>query len=135
MKHPLLRQIANNAPLKVFSVLIAYALWHGLSASREREEKISVPIVFFGEDQEYIVQAPESAEITIRGTKQALASLDRSALAAHVDSARLTPGTQERPLTGSDLLLPQNIKLVHYAPSNIIITKEYSTKEADQKYA
>jgi hypothetical protein len=125
MKH-LIRLLLHNAPLKLSAFIIAYALWASLSATREREKIVKVPVCFFGSDQEYIVNAPETLRITLKGTRDALHAIDYDSIAVHINSVRIPDGTHEKVLHSADLFLPPHVKLLHYEPSNFLITKTSS---------
>jgi len=115
--------ILSNALLKLLSLVIAYACWAHFSTHREYEQEFQAPICFFGADQEYVSKAPTAIAVTLKGTRQALASVDTENIAVHIDSTTLPEGTHEKVIQSADLLLPASLKLVHYSPNNILITK------------
>lgn len=127
MKFHLRTIVLNNAPLKVISLILGYALWNGFSNQRIVEQEFKVPVCFYGEDAASEIDAPPTMHITLRGKRNNIRKLDTNTLAVHIDSDDLTHGSQEITLDESHLLLPEHIKLVDYVPSNLVITKQHNS--------
>jgi len=118
-----LKKLSTNAPLKILSVVIAYSFWTLLNQMHPTVLTVSVPLCFYNEQKSHdSIVAPETLKITLSGRRSDLACIDLSTLAAHVDSATLKAGPNALDLTHEHLFVPPSCKLVHYTPSNILIS-------------
>lgn len=126
MKSQVAQLLITKIPLKLISLLLAYMMWHTFASHIERDKTCTVPLCFYGSESNLITQAPESVVITLRGLQKDLRALDTTSLAVHIDSDRLKNGPQEKTLQNADLFLPASVKLVHYTPNNIVITKQHA---------
>jgi YbbR domain-containing protein len=127
MKAVLKKLLLANLPLKLISLTLGYAFWCMLSQTHVATREFSVPLTFYNVPEQLIVQAPESVRVTLVGKRIDFWNLDRKALAAHIDLTGKQTGDHPITICAADLFLPDTIKVVHYAPSNISVQLRSST--------
>ncbi len=127
MAQTVARRLVNNSPLKLFSLLLGYLLWHILSAHQTVSRCVTIPVCFYNTSQEYTLKAPESLRITLRGKRSQFTDAYLNDLALHIDAASLSKQTTILPVSSAQLFLPESIALVHYVPSPLIIEKQIKT--------
>ena len=120
--HNLKKLFLSNAPLLIISLFLGYSFWYIASYDQTILLNVNVPLCFAGAMDSYYLLAPENIDITIKGKRADIYTLDKEALAAHVNISKLLPGKHGIQLTEHHLFLPKNIALVHYKPSNLTIT-------------
>lgn len=123
MAQTLARRLVNNTPLKLFSLLLGYLMWHILSSHQTITKAITIPVCFYNTTQERTIKAPETLQITLRGKRSSFNDAYMKDLALHIDAAALTKQTTIVPVSSSQLFLPESIALVNYVPSPLIIQK------------
>lgn len=111
----------NNAPLKVFSLVLGYMVWSIFSSGNTTTIQKEVPLCFYNIPENYLINAPETIHITLAGTRAHLYSLNIQALAIHLDARTMQQGSNPIHLTKDTLFLPDSLKLVHYTPSPCIV--------------
>jgi hypothetical protein len=103
--------------------MLAYSFWALLNQMHPTLLNVTVPLCFYGEQKKGTsLMAPETLKITLSGKRNDLAHLDLSTLAAHVDASSLVSGPNNLVLTREHLFVPPSCNLVHYKPSNILIS-------------
>lgn len=123
-----LKQLSANAPLKIISFILAYSFWSLLNQMHPTLLTVTVPLCFYGEQKATTkITAPETVKITLSGKRDDLANLDLTSLAAHVDATTLASGPNNLVLTREHLFVPPSCNLVHYKPSNILISVHEET--------
>lgn len=123
MAQALARKILNNTPLKLFSLLLGYLIWHILSAHQTTTRVLTIPICFYNTTQDYTIQSPETITITLRARRSLFTDAYLNNLALHIDAQQLTKQTTIIPVSAAQLFLPENVTLIHYVPSPLIIEK------------
>lgn len=104
------------------SLLLGYSFWYIASYNHIVTLQCNVPLCFSALSHEYSIQAPEKIAITIKGKRSDIYSLERKALAAHINVNKLLPGKHGIMLTEQHFFLPKNIALTNYKPANLSIT-------------
>ena len=123
-----LKRLSANAPLKIISFMLAYSFWALLNQMHPTLLNVTVPLCFYGEQKKGTsLTAPETLKITLSGKRSDLANLDLTTLAAHVNTATLVAGANNLVLTREHLFVPPSCNLVHYKPSNILISVHEET--------
>lgn len=117
-----LKQLSANAPLKIISIILAYGFWSLFNHMHPTLLTVTVPLCFYNEAKARTINAPETLSITLSGRRNDLARLDVASLAAHIDATTLVPGPNALALTREHLFVPSSCNLVHYKPSNILIS-------------
>jgi hypothetical protein len=118
-----LKRLSANAPLKIISFMLAYSFWALLNQMHPTMLNVTVPLCFYGEQKKgTVITAPETLKVTLSGKRNDLTNLDLTALAAHVDATTLASGPNKLILTREHLFVPPSCNLVHYKPSNILIS-------------
>ena len=120
MRIPLLKTVLTNLNLKLFSLIIGYTLWSFFSTSHPITRSFTIPLCFYHKLEKTII-APEQITVQLRATRTDLDNLDHEQLAAHIDVQSLHKGINHATITDHTLLLPPQIKLVNYCPSNLTI--------------
>lgn len=117
-----LKHLSANAPLKIISLVIAYGLWSLLNQMHATLLTTTVPLCFYNIPTHKTINAPEAVTITLSGKRNELARIDLSTLAAHINAKDLIPGPHNLSLTREHFFVPTSCNLVHYKPSNIMIS-------------
>lgn len=117
-----LKNILNNAPRKMLSLLIGYHVWLVISTWLPTYRWIEVPLCFYETPADLQINAPESVRVAVAGNRSDLYHLDTHALAVHIDTHTLTPGRHALKLSHEQLLLPSTIHVSRWSPSNLVIT-------------
>lgn len=123
MAQKIARTLMNNIPLKLFSLLLGYTIWHIISAHQTVTRTVTIPVCFYNTTPESKITAPETLTITLQGKRSALYEPSINDLALHIDAATLNKQKTITPISSSQLFLPENVSLVHYVPSPLIIEK------------
>jgi len=108
--------------LKLFSLFIGFGLWFVLGQTVGSSISLTVPLTFYNTLNSQIKSA-EKVAITLSGIRKDLWALDQTQLAIHIDASQLKSGKNIVNLSQEHLLIPEHIKILHYNPANIIITK------------
>lgn len=114
--------IFHNIPLKIVSLVGGYLLWVMISGSHVVNVTHHVPVGLYNTTSEQQIEAPETIVVTLQAPRHALYNLDVEELALHVDASRLQKGENHLHVDRSTLFLPEGINVVHYSPSNAVIT-------------
>lgn len=107
--------------LKMIALIIGYSFWYITGSSHITATTLSVPLCFYNTPEHTHLQAPESVSVTISGKRSDIRALDQDQLAVHIDAAQLHPGKNVVQLTHRELMLPRHMKLLQYAPSNLVV--------------
>jgi len=83
---------------------------------------LNVPLCFYGNNELYSLQAPETISLSLFGYKSDLLLIPMHDLAVHIDGKNLQAGEHHLSVSADTLFLPERIKLLHYSPSPVIIT-------------
>jgi len=114
--------ITNNYNLAISSTFIGFCFWYFLGSMRQIEIHLNVPLSFYGEQLEkYLLDAPESITIFLKGFRKDFYNLQLKSLAIHHNADALHLGANTLSVSAKDLFLPDEIKLVNYKPSNIVV--------------
>ena len=122
MKLSLRTILENNLILKLCALIFGVSFWIMFGSLFNKSYDFTVPISFYGNSHTKVTQAPESITIRVTGNRVDIQNLDLTALALHINLDELEAGDQVIDVTQEKLFLPNNIKLVHWFPSNPIIT-------------
>ena len=112
----------NNTSLKFISLLLGYSFWYIASYDHIVTFQLSVPLCFSPDTVHYHINAPEKIDITIRAKRSDLYALEKTSLAAHINTNKLLPGKHGIIINEQHLFLPRNITLINYKPSNLTLT-------------
>lgn len=121
-----MRLLINNVRLTNFTInsmaIIFGILWWSVLSNLHRAQRtITIPLCFYNTNQLHVT-APETIAITISGKRSHLRSLNASNVAIHMDAQSLPEQTSILNIRQEHLLLPQNVNLVSYSPSNPLVT-------------
>jgi hypothetical protein len=114
--------LKTNHALKMTSLIFGFTFWVIFSNNHLSTMNMEVPLCFFGEIDTKEIDAPETIHIQLSGKRFDLYHLNRDALALHINIDELSNGHHVLEITPQKLFLPQTIKLVHWRPSNPLIT-------------
>lgn len=114
--------VLNNIVLKVVSCIIAFTFWVIISQSHLSSITIDVPLCFYGQLDTVTIDAPEQMQVTLRAPRMLLNTIHSSSLALHIDVRTLHEGKNPIIISTSNLFLPDYIDVLHYSPSNSVIT-------------
>lgn len=113
--------LLSKNSLKVNALILGYWLWYIMSFNQLQTITTHVPLCFYG-NSNVAVEAPDTISVTLFGYKSDLLLIDYRELAVHINNALLSVGKYPITITHSSLFLPERIKLLHYAPSPVIIS-------------
>lgn len=113
--------ICSNAPLKIISLILGYSFWYIIGHGSIINIWLTIPLSFYEIPDNITLRAPEMVSINITGKRSDLYSLDKEKLAVHINAHGLSLGYNNVSITTETLLLPDNIKLIDYRPSNILV--------------
>jgi hypothetical protein len=118
-----LKQLNANAPLKIISLVLSLGFWSLFNQMHPTLLTTTIPLCFYNTEKEHAtVLAPETITITLAGKRSDLACLDLTTLAAHINAETLSSGPQALNLKREHLFVPPSCNLVHYKPSNILVS-------------
>lgn len=117
--------LLNNLNLKIYSVILGYSLWSIVAPYFTIERTYTVPICFYPHIDS-ISYAPETLQITLRGTRKHMATINPETLAAHIATDNLSTGKHKIKVSRDMLFLPETISVVNYLPSHDHITVQTS---------
>ncbi len=113
--------LSNNAPLKVFSLILGYLVWSIFSSGSARTITQELSICFYNIPKTCTINSPETLKVTLAATRADLYTLNYDALAIHINARDLHIGSNPITLNNDTLFLPDTIKLVHYTPAPLIV--------------
>ena len=118
------RLFTENLPEKVFSILLALALWGYVTGQEKIEMGFVVPLetTKLPPKLEITSPLPRSVTLRLRGAPGRLNSLKPSDVRVLLNLKDLTPGVHDKPITEKDVILPEGITLVSVIPPSIEIT-------------
>ena len=71
--------------------------------------------------EELEINAPEKVSINLTGKRSDFYNIDFKELAVHLDTKNMKMGKNNIKVTSSNLFLPNQIKLLNYIPSNLVV--------------
>lgn len=122
----------HNAPLKIVSLLLGYSFWFIFGHAQIITSNITVPLCFYGVDESFTIQAPETVHIELSGKRSIMQAMDMQSIAVHIDARELVDGIQPIEISSERLFLPESIKLVHYSPAQIVVNVKHEEIKVDQ---
>lgn len=121
--------VTSNLMLKALSLIMGYTFWFIWSQTQTISYDFDVPLCVYNVPEHAEFKAPEKVKVQLAGTLQDFHNLDLDNLAIHIDGATLREGANQCVVKNEQLFVPDTIKMVHYAPSNILIS--YNNKAQD----
>jgi YbbR domain-containing protein len=111
----------RNVRLKLVSVCIAGLLWLIVAGDRVVERVLRVPVELQGmpADLELVGPAPETVDVRVRGSSNALARLGPGDIAAVIDLKSARDGRRVVTLGPAQVLVPAGLETVQVSPSTI----------------
>jgi YbbR domain-containing protein len=118
--------------LKVVSVILAALIWVVVSGEQIVERAFRIPLEFTNlpSTLELASDAPNVADVRVRGSSGALSRLAAGDLVAVLDLRQAKPGQRLFHLAGADVRVPFGIEVVQVTPSSLAITFEPSATRA-----
>lgn len=112
----------TNAPLIIISLFLGYSFWYIATYDQTVVLQFNVPLCFAGTVDNYILEAPEKIDVTLKGKRADIYALEKESLAVHINTSKLLPGKHGIIVTDQHLFLPKSVALVQYKPTNLTIT-------------
>jgi hypothetical protein len=123
--------ITNNLTLKAVSLIMGYTFWFIWSQTQTTAYSLDVPLCVYNVPESAHIEAPETVSVQIAGKLQDIYHLDLDNLAVHIDGATLHEGSNQCIVKNEQLFVPDSIKMIHYAPSNILIAYRSTQENCD----
>lgn len=114
--------ITNNLTLKVISLIMGFTFWFVWSDKQPTSCRVDVPLCVYNVPEHAAFQAPETVKVELCGKLKDLYDLDLDNLAIHIDGSTLHEGNNQCIVKNEQLLIPDDVKMTHCAPSNIMIS-------------
>jgi len=115
--------------LKIVSVALAFVLWMMVSSQRasvERGLRIPLELQNLPDNLEMVEPPPESVDVRVRGTADALGRISPGDLVATVDLSAAQPGRRLFHLSPERVKAPFAVAVTQVAPSSVAIRFEPS---------
>jgi YbbR domain-containing protein len=112
------RAFLQNVGLKVVSLLLAIGLWMVVARDPIAEVELNVPIEFRNLPDTLEVDSASftKAQIRVRGPERVIHRLAATDVRAEIDLAGVRPGERTFDLTGRQIYVPQDLKVVQIIP-------------------
>jgi hypothetical protein len=114
--------VTNNLTLKVISLIMGFTFWFVWSDKQPTSCRVDVPLCVYNVPENAQFDAPETVKIQLSGKLKDLYDLDLDNLAVHIDGATLREGNNQCIVKNEQLLMPDDVKMTHCKPSNIMIS-------------
>lgn len=114
--------LTSNLTLKILSLIMGYTFWFVWSQTQLTYCCLTVPLCVYNLAENAQIEAPETVDVQLAGKLRDIYHLNLDAVAVHVDGATLQEGSNPYTLTSEQLFVPDTITMVHYAPSNVVIS-------------
>jgi hypothetical protein len=111
----------NLLLLKLISLLFGFAFWYLFIHQQIGYEQRVIPLCFHDLPPDLLIKAPEIIQITVRGKRTDLYSLENNNLAFHIDARKLKKGNNTITLQDHQLYLPEHLTLLSCSPSTILV--------------
>lgn len=114
--------MSRNLILKLVSLILGYSVWSMINQTQIEKLDLDIPVCMYNMPAHYAVQAPETIKVRLQASRATLRSLDQKQLALHIDGAHLHAGTNPLNVSQQALFLPENVNVVHYNATPLMIT-------------
>lgn len=128
MQNLLKKILTNNVQLKLFSLILGYLCWSIVSQSHTDNIWIDAPVCFYETADNQQIHAPETIKINLTGKRCALRAIDRKSTAVHIDTHDLKLGKHVIALSERNMLLPETVQVIGWAPTHVPIKIEKKIK-------
>jgi YbbR domain-containing protein len=119
--------LTYNLPLKLLSLLIAFALWSFVNfGERDAEETLRVPLELRNVPSHLMITSPRDdfVEVRVVGPRTLLGRIDRNRLAIPVDLSGVKPGPAVFRLSSDSLPLPRGVRVARITPAQVTLELE-----------
>ena len=113
--------ITGNAPLKITSLIVAFAFWNVLTQKIDVQRTIDVPICLYNSNDVQF-DTPNSVRLTLRGNQSIMRNLDQETIALHINAHKLSSDINWIAVTDADLFVPEGVSMIHCNPPILTIT-------------
>ena len=116
--NPALRRFTRRLPLMAGSLALAVAFWFFVSVREKVEVGYLVPLAFEGFPTRLVIDgAPlEAVYVRLRGSRQAVESIDPQQLRVRVDLATARVGNNVIPLAAPLVVVPRGVSVIGISP-------------------
>lgn len=128
MQPSLRKALTNNCIHKAGALIIGIGFWGVISPLHEDVKTVTVPLCFYSSQpivegtSTLPIGTPETVQVTLKGKRSELRTIDWQNLAAHIDTERID-SSGKISLSNEELFLPKSVKVVNYKPLNLSIHK------------
>lgn len=109
---------------KLIAIILGFFLWTIFCKNNTKNISADIPLCFYNTSDNISYSGPENIKVKLVSKYQDLKNFDIKNLSVHVDAQNLKIGSSNLQINEQDLFLPDSIKIVDYAPSNIVINVE-----------
>ncbi len=111
----------NKLCLKLCALIFGYTLWSGFTEHHKIQKAVGIPLSFFNAPEKIQIDAPETVQLTLYGTRRALAAAHYEG-SVHCNGSKLTEGTHTVALHDQQIFLPKTVLLLHCVPDKITLS-------------
>ena len=130
----MLEALVRNWPLKLLSVLLAFALWVAVTSEGVIVQDFTVPVeIALRNGLTLVGPYPNNGEVRLRGPETVLRRIDplRHEMELLVDLSEATPGERTVQLQGDDVIgVPRGVEVAQITPNRLsLVVAEALTRE------
>lgn len=106
---------------KISALFFGYCLWFFFSNFETVKRSYTIPVCFYQTEQ-HLIQAPETVQAIITGSRRHMHYFNHKNLAINIDLSGYELGDHHIFLDQANLFLPEDLKMVELIPSVISIS-------------
>ncbi len=116
--------LKRNRLLKLFSILLAIALWFTVSGEERTETTLNMSLEMVGLNHSLMVtsEVPPSIQVRVAGSRSIVNNLSQSRLTQTLDLSGYKSGRHTFSLGPNSLSLPRGVEVVRIQPNPITLT-------------
>ncbi|MGH9410920.1 MAG: CdaR family protein [Vicinamibacterales bacterium] len=122
----------RNLGLKVFSIALASLLWLTVAGEHVVERSVRVPLEFRNvpEALDIVGNAPQTVDVTLRGSSAVLNRLEAGEIVAVIDLSRARPGARLFHIMNDEVRAPFGVEVAQVFPATLPLDLEASLERS-----
>lgn len=118
----LIKILLSKRFLPLHALILGYMLWMAAAYNTTITTTINVPIIFYNQSENTIIESAETVQATLALARSTLTTIRLYEPAIYIDAQTLHLGKNEILLYGKDISLPDKANLIKLVPAHSIIT-------------